>query len=89
MPSWQIDEIQEILRMIESEHLDIRAVTLGVSLRDCASGTYDACIVSRSPVISGAKAALTARCTLGTPRKLVVSRTRRAPCALSCAQTRA
>src|SRR5688572_7609736 len=37
MPTWQIDEIQETLRMIESEHLDIRAVTLGVSLRDCAS----------------------------------------------------
>jgi len=30
-------EVREILRMIENEHLDVRAVTLGVSLRDTAS----------------------------------------------------
>ncbi|MHB2021258.1 MAG: DUF711 family protein [Candidatus Xenobia bacterium] len=31
------EEILETLRMIEAEHLDIRTVTLGVSLADCAS----------------------------------------------------
>jgi len=30
-------EVREVLRMIESESLDVRAVTMGVSLRDCAS----------------------------------------------------
>ena len=27
-------EVREVLRMIESESLDVRAVTMGVSLRD-------------------------------------------------------
>ena len=31
--SFQSEEITEILRMIESEHLDIRTVTMGISLR--------------------------------------------------------
>ena len=31
-------EITETLHMIEREHLDIRTVTMGVSLRDCAHG---------------------------------------------------
>ena len=30
-------EVREVLRMIEAEHLDIRAVTMGISLRDCAT----------------------------------------------------
>ena len=30
-------EIRETLRMIEVEHLDIRTITMGISLRDCAS----------------------------------------------------
>ena len=30
-------EVREVLRMIESESLDVRAVTMGVSLRDTAS----------------------------------------------------
>ena len=30
-------EVREILRMIESESLDVRAVTMGISLRDTAS----------------------------------------------------
>ena len=34
-------EVREVLRMIESESLDIRAVTLGVSLRDAAAETLE------------------------------------------------
>jgi uncharacterized protein (UPF0210 family) len=34
---WESDEVRSILRMIEAEHLDIRAVTMGISLRDCAT----------------------------------------------------
>src|SRR5689334_7919735 len=37
MPTWQIDETQETLRMIQSEPLDIRAVPIGASLRDCGA----------------------------------------------------
>ena len=33
------DEILETIRMVQSENLDIRTITLGVSLRDCASGS--------------------------------------------------
>ena len=33
------DEVLDTLRMIESEHLDIRTVTLGISLQDCAAQT--------------------------------------------------
>src|SRR6266487_1090562 len=32
-------EILETVRMTEMEHLDIRTVTLGLSLRDCAANT--------------------------------------------------
>ncbi len=35
-------EVREVLRMIESESLDVRAVTMGVSLRDSASENLDA-----------------------------------------------
>src|SRR4029079_13795017 len=31
----ETEELRETLRMIEAEHLDIRAVTMGISLRDC------------------------------------------------------
>jgi uncharacterized protein len=34
-------DVQEVLRMIESESLDVRAVTMGVSLRDTASETLE------------------------------------------------
>jgi uncharacterized protein (UPF0210 family) len=34
-------EILQTVRMTEIEHLDIRTVTLGLSLRDCASDTID------------------------------------------------
>jgi len=33
------DEVLDTIRMIESEHLDIRTVTLGISLQDCAAPT--------------------------------------------------
>jgi uncharacterized protein (UPF0210 family) len=32
---WESEEVRATLRMIEAEHLDIRAVTMGISLRDC------------------------------------------------------
>lgn len=35
-------EILETFRMVEIEHLDIRCVTLGVSLLDCADTSVDA-----------------------------------------------
>ncbi len=35
-------EILQTVRMTEMEHLDIRTVTLGLSLRDCASDTIEA-----------------------------------------------
>ena len=35
MPIWESEELRATLRMIEAEHLDIRAVTMGISLRDC------------------------------------------------------
>jgi uncharacterized protein (UPF0210 family) len=34
---YESEELRETLRMIEAEHLDIRAVTMGISLRDCAT----------------------------------------------------
>lgn len=36
------DEVLDTLRMIESEHLDIRTVTLGISLQDCAGNSMRA-----------------------------------------------
>ncbi|MCF7800966.1 MAG: PFL family protein [Candidatus Marinimicrobia bacterium] len=39
--TWKIDEILEILRMTEVEHLDIRTTTLGISLRDCVSDSLE------------------------------------------------
>src|SRR5262249_22755544 len=41
---WESDEVRETLRMIEAEHLDIRTVTMGISLRDCAGpDEHDVC----------------------------------------------
>src|SRR3954463_9277227 len=34
-------EILQTVRMTEMEHLDIRTVTLGLSLRDCSTGTVE------------------------------------------------
>ena len=34
-------EILQTVRMTEMEHLDIRTVTLGLSLRDCAGDTIE------------------------------------------------
>ena len=33
------DEIIETIRMVQAEQLDIRTVTLGISLRDCADSS--------------------------------------------------
>jgi hypothetical protein len=38
---FEASEVREVLRMIESESLDVRTVTLGVSLRDCAAETLE------------------------------------------------
>ncbi len=38
--SWKIEEILETIRMTEVEHLDIRTVTLGISLRDIYSDDF-------------------------------------------------
>jgi len=35
-------DILETINMIEEEHLDIRTITMGISLRDCASDSVDA-----------------------------------------------
>jgi uncharacterized protein (UPF0210 family) len=32
-------EIVETIRMVQMENLDIRTITMGISLRDCASPT--------------------------------------------------
>lgn len=42
--SWSREEILETVRMLEAEHLDIRTVTLGINLLDCAgANTGDVC----------------------------------------------
>src|SRR5690625_5475166 len=35
--SFEIREVLDTLQMLEVEHFDIRTITLGISLRDCAS----------------------------------------------------
>ncbi len=35
--AYELHEVLDTVRMTESEHFDIRAITLGVSLRDCSS----------------------------------------------------
>ena len=38
---FEASEVREVLRMIENESLDVRTVTMGVSLRDCAAETLE------------------------------------------------
>jgi len=38
---WGHEEILQTVQMTESEHFDIRTVTLGISLRDCASDSVE------------------------------------------------
>ena len=38
---WSTREILETIGMLEMEHLDIRTLTLGISLRDCISSELD------------------------------------------------
>jgi uncharacterized protein len=38
---FEASEVREVLRMIESESLDVRTVTMGVSLRDCGAETLE------------------------------------------------
>ena len=37
------DEIIETIRMIDQQHLDVRTITLGVSLLDCAADSVGVC----------------------------------------------
>ena len=37
------DEILQTIRMIETQHLDVRTITLGLSLLDCAGEDLDRC----------------------------------------------
>ena len=43
MPMFSIspNEIMETIRMVEAENLDIRTITMGISLRDCADSNID------------------------------------------------
>jgi uncharacterized protein (UPF0210 family) len=36
-----MDEILQTIRMVQMEHLDIRTVTMGISLRDCADSNFE------------------------------------------------
>ncbi|HHY73549.1 MAG TPA: PFL family protein [Bacillus bacterium] len=36
-----IDEMIETIRMVQMEHLDIRTVTMGISLKDCADSDFE------------------------------------------------
>ena len=36
-------EVSETNKMIESENLDVRTITLGISLLDCVDSDLDAC----------------------------------------------
>jgi len=38
---FEASEVREVLRMIESESLDVRTVTMGLSLRDCGAETLE------------------------------------------------
>lgn len=64
---FDLEETRSILRMIEAEHLDIRTVTLGISLRGCATGelgstcerVYDHILRSAGRLVETAKAVQT------------------------------
>ena len=36
-------EILQTIEMIDQQHLDVRTVTMGISLLDCADSSMDAC----------------------------------------------
>ena len=38
------DDILQVIDMIESQHLDIRTITMGISLLDCIDPDVDRCI---------------------------------------------
>ena len=38
-----LSEVLETNRMVEEENLDVRTITLGISLLDCADDSVDAC----------------------------------------------
>lgn len=35
------DEIEETIRMVQAEKLDIRTITMGINLRDCVSDNVE------------------------------------------------
>jgi hypothetical protein len=39
--AWSLEEILQTVQMTEREHFDVRTVTLGISLRDCASDSLE------------------------------------------------
>ena len=36
-------EIQQTIQMIDQQHLDVRTITMGISLLDCAGGSLSSC----------------------------------------------
>ena len=38
-----LSEVLETNRMVEQENLDVRTITLGISLLDCADSNLDTC----------------------------------------------
>ena len=38
----KLDNILETVRMIQEENLDVRTITMGISLRDCSHPDVDA-----------------------------------------------
>ena len=39
--NFEIQEMMETIRMVRMENLDIRTVTMGINLRDCADSDFD------------------------------------------------
>lgn len=39
--NFEIQEMMETIRMVRTENLDIRTVTMGINLRDCANSDFD------------------------------------------------
>jgi uncharacterized protein (UPF0210 family) len=53
---FESDELRATLRMIEAEHLDIRTVTMGISLRDCATSDIEStCVRVREKIMRSAE----------------------------------
>jgi len=38
---FQLNEMAETIRMVQMENLDIRTVTMGINLRDCADSDFE------------------------------------------------